>query len=267
MKLAIFIGVVLLVLIIARTQTPIKLQYKTFLLTLPKSVTRRQNFLERHDPSIPLEVVFSKDTTRVENVKRFKDNVAKGHYEKALEMHYDDTMRRPDITYFNLGAVGAYMGHVEVIRRARMQGVKYALVCEDNLLPTRRLYAEVQRVIDEKRDSFEAIFFHCIARLPDGKEGTLERVKWISSMKCYLVHVPNFARYVKHLRVMDNHIDNKMEDLIAKGARIFYKDMGHCARIDRSGASTIGHSDHDRKEFFSRRHPTVTLDKLVYGTW
>ena len=48
-------------------------------------------------------------------------------------------------------------------------------------------------------------------------------------------------RYTKYFLPMDNHIDMKHEDLIAKGARIYYKDMRRYMKIDRTHNSTIGH--------------------------
>jgi hypothetical protein len=57
----------------------------------------------------------------------------------------------------------------------------------------------------------------------------------------------------------------KHEDLIAKGARIYYKDMRRYMKIDRSHNSTIGHYDHGRKEFFSKHHPTATPRDVKYG--
>ena len=35
------------------------------------------------------------------------------YFEKAVEMHYDNSVNRPDITYFNLGAIGCFMGHMD----------------------------------------------------------------------------------------------------------------------------------------------------------
>ena len=72
-------------------------------------------------------------------------------------MHYDPQLKRPDITWFNLGAIGAWMGHIEVWRRAKARGIKYALVFEDNVIATARLHREVERVVQEKGDSFEAV--------------------------------------------------------------------------------------------------------------
>jgi len=64
---------------------------------------------------------------------------------------------------------------------------------------------------------------------------------------------------------MDNHIDMKHEDLISKGARIYYKDMRHYMRIDRSHSSTIGHSKHGRPRFFSKNYPNATPDDVIFG--
>jgi len=242
------------------------LHFKTFLLTLPKSVERQRRFFESHHRKIPVEVVYGPNTRTVEAAREYEDHVDTKHFKKALEMHYAPLVRRPDITYFNLGAIGAMFGHMDIWEKAHRDGVKYALVFEDNTLPQEEIYGEVQSVIEELGDGFEMVFFHCIARYVDKeKHGTLEKVKWISSMKCYLVHVPNFRRYIKYFFPMNNHVDNKMEDIIAKGARVFYKDMRHCLKIDRSKGSTIGHSEHDNKDFFSRQYPHVSSDALVDG--
>lgn len=260
-----FVALALVVAYVTAVRRRTTISYETFVLTLPTSQKRFARFMENHPPTVPLHVVYGKDTKKVDVAREYEDYVHPEKWRHALAMHYDPQLKRPDITWFNLGAIGAWMGHIEVWRRAKARGIKYALVFEDNVIATARLHREVERVVQEKGDSFEAVFFHCIARVPDGREGTLERVKWISSMKCYLVHIPNFLPFVeKYMYRMDNHVDNKMEDLIARGARVFYKDMGHCARIDRSGPSTIGHSDHKRPEWFSSR---FTENQLVHGTW
>lgn len=249
-----------------RRRGPPQYAFKTFLLTLPESVERQRRFFEAHDSTIPVEVVHGPNTKTVEGARAYEHLVELKHFKRALEMHYSPSVRRPDITYFNLGAVGAMFGHADVWRRAREAGVTYALVFEDNTVPSPHIYGEVQAVIDELGDDFEMVFFHCIARYVDPKKhGTLEKVRWISSMKCYLVHVPNFQRYIKHFFPMDNHVDNKMEDIIAKGARVFYKDMRHCLQIDRSRGSTIGHSEHDNTDFFSRQYPHVSSEELLDG--
>jgi len=57
----------------------------------------------------------------------------------------------------------------------------------------------------------------------------------------------------------------KHEDLIAHGARVYYKDARQHMRIDRSHKSTIGHYEHSRKEFFSRQNPSATPRDLTMG--
>ena len=57
----------------------------------------------------------------------------------------------------------------------------------------------------------------------------------------------------------------KHEDIIARGARVFYKDLRDSMYIDRTGASTIGHSDHHKPKYFSKQYPTTTTDVLKYG--
>jgi GR25 family glycosyltransferase involved in LPS biosynthesis len=188
------------------------------------------------------------------------------YYEKALEMHYNSEIKRPDITYFNLGAIGCFVGHMEFYDRCFKQGLKYAVIFEDNVIvKSNQLYDEIQKVIDEKGDDLEMCFFHCLSRLPDEKEGTLEKVKWISSTKCYLVNVENMKKYKRHFYPMDNHVDMKHEDLIAKGARVYYKDMREHMLIDRTHKSLIGHSEHGKREFFSRQFPDATPDDVKWG--
>lgn len=262
------VGVLFLILfaVFLFTRRGRDLSYKTFLLTLPESVERQRRFFQSHHPKIPVEVVYGPNTKTVEAARRYEDQVELKHFKRALEMHYSPSVRRPDITYFNLGAIGAMFGHMDIWKKAQSDGVKYALVFEDNTIPSEEIYGEVQSVLEELGDDFEMVFFHCIARYVDPeKHGSLERVRWISSMKCYLVHVPNFQKYTRYFFPMDNHVDNKMEDIIAKGARVFYKDMRHCLRIDRSGSSTIGHSEHDNKDFFSRQFPHASADDLIQG--
>ena len=72
-------------------------------------------------------------------------------------------------------------------------------------------------------------------------------------------------KYTKHFIPMDNHVDMKHEDLIANGARVYYKDLRNHMRIDRSHSSTIGHHDHGRKHFFSRHNDTTSPSKLKRG--
>ena len=213
-----------------------------------------------------MEVVYGKNTKNIKVAREYENIVDSEYFEKAVEMHYNSEVMRPDITYFNLGAIGAYMGHTGIMKKCIDRGLKYALIFEDNVIIKRnKLYNEVQKVIDELGDNFEMCFFHCLSRIPTEVEGDLERVVWVSSMKCYLINVQNMKKYMKYYFPIDNHVDNKTEDIIAKGARVYYKDLRKYMRIDRSGPSTIGHSDHGRKHYFSRQNPSATPDDVIFG--
>jgi GR25 family glycosyltransferase involved in LPS biosynthesis len=216
---------------------------------------------------VPVQVVHGVNTRDVETARSFEDKVHPAYMKQALKMHWNPKEERPDITYFNLGAIGAMIGHLEIHELAKRQGVKYALILEDNVVvKDDRFFREVEDVLETLGDDFEMCFFHCHQRLSDGDVGTLEKVKWISGMKAYLVNVDNMLKFHEYFFPMDNHIDNKIEDLISRGgARVFYKHMEHCISVDRTGGSTIGHSAHAKKDFFSRQHPHLDTRALKQG--
>ena len=242
------------------------LSYKCFLLTMKETPERHDTFMTHHDPGVPLEVIYGVNTKNIENAKKYEKIIEPGYFKEALRLHYGKSKIRTDITHFDMGAIGCYMGHMEFYRRCFEQGLKYAVIFEDNVIvKDRALYDQIQSVIDVMGDDFDMCFFHCISRYPEKKHKGLEKVKWISSTKCYLIHVENMQKYHNLFYPIDNHVDMKHEDLIAKGARIYYKDMRQFMRIDRSRGSTIGHSDWGRKEHFSKQYPSVTTDVLEYG--
>ena len=77
---------------------------------------------------------------------------------------------------------GTWIFMIDVLK----QDLKYAVIFEDNVIvKSNKLYDEIQKVIDERGEEFEMCFFHCLSRLPDKQDGKLEKVKWISSTKCY----------------------------------------------------------------------------------
>lgn len=264
-----WIVVVLLIICLVLLYTLLRrrrVKYKCFLLTLKDSEERRNTFLSHHDPGVPLEIIYSVNTKEVENAKKYQKVIDPGYFKEALRLHYGKKVRK-DITYFDMGAIGCYMGHMEFYRRCFEQGLKYAVIFEDNvIIKSPKLYGHIQSVIDVMGDDFEMCFFHCLSRYPDDRRDKgLERVKWISSTKCYLVHVENMKKYYSLFFPIDNHVDMKHEDLIAKGARVYYKDLRDYMMIDRSHSSTIGHSDWGRKKHFSKQYPSVTTDSLEYG--
>ncbi len=258
--------IVLVMLVMKPKKKPSDYDYKCFLLTLKDQTERQERFYKSHQEEIPIETIYGSDTRIVKNAAEYEHLIDPDYYEKAIEMHYDPEVKRPDITYFNLGAIGCFVGHMEFYDRCFKQGLKYAVIFEDNvIIKSNQLYDEIQKVIDEKGDDLEMCFFHCLSRLPEGKEGTLEKVKWISSTKCYLVNVENMKKYKRHFYPMDNHVDMKHEDLIAKGARVYYKDMREHMLIDRTHKSLIGHSDHGNQQFFSRQFPDATPYDVKWG--
>jgi NDP-sugar pyrophosphorylase family protein len=228
---------------------------------------RQERFFKNHDSSIPIEVIYGSDTRNIETAREYEDKIKPKYFNKAVEMHYNSDVIRPDITYFNMGAIGCFMGHMEFYNRCFDQGLKYAVIFEDNVIvKSNELYKQIQDVIDKKGDDFEMCFFHCLSRLPfHNEEEEIERVKWISSTKCYLVHVPNMKKYVKHFLPMDNHVDMKHEDIIVEGARVYYKDLRNYMRVDRSHSSTIGHRDHGEESFISRQYKSATVDDVKWG--
>jgi NDP-sugar pyrophosphorylase family protein len=228
---------------------------------------RQERFFKNHDSSIPIEVIYGSDTRNIETAREYEDKIKPKYFNKAVEMHYNSDVIRPDITYFNMGAIGCFMGHMEFYDRCFDQGLKYAVIFEDNVIvKSNELYKQIQDVIDKKGDDFEMCFFHCLSRLPfHNEEEEIERVKWISSTKCYLVHVPNMKKYVKHFLPMDNHVDMKHEDIIVEGARVYYKDLRNYMRVDRSHSSTIGHRDHGEESFISRQYKSATVDDVKWG--
>ena len=240
--------------------------YKCFLLTLKNEPTRYERFLKSHQKGLPLEIIYGADTRNLKVAREYESFVEPEYFDKAVEMHYNPHVQRPDITYFNLGAIGCFMGHMEFYNRSFQQGLNYAVIFEDNVVvKSNQLYEEIQKVIDQMGDDFEMCFFHCLSRLPSETKGPLERVDWISSTKCYLIHVDNMRMYKKHFLPMDNHVDMKHEDLIAMGARVYYKDLQDYMYIDRRHRSLIGHSNHGRSMFFSRQNPKTTPFNLKWG--
>jgi len=261
----VFIIIIVLSLVLFRRRKN-EFDYKCFLLTIKTERDRQQRFINSHNKDIPIEIIYGPDTRSVKVAREFEDLIEPEYFEKAIEMHYNPSVKRPDITYFNMGAIGCFMGHMAFYRKCFQQGLKYAVMFEDNVvIKSNELYNQIQSVIDEKGDDFEMCFFHCLSRVPEDCEGTLEKVKWISSTKCYLINVKNMKKYVKYFLPMDNHVDMKHEDLIAKGMRVYYKDLRSYLKIDRTHNSTIGHSQHGNKSYFSKQNPSLTPEDVKYG--
>lgn len=255
--------IIFLIVLLTRSKRKEKYGYNCYVLTLPESTQRLERFFKHHDSRVPIEIVYGQNTRKLKDALEFEEYVDPHYFEQAVEMDLDSDLIRPDTTYFNLGAIGCCFSHLSIINECPH---KYALIFEDNMIiKTPRFYDEVQKVLDKLGNDFEMCFFHCTSRAPVQVVDGIEKVKWISSMKCRLVNVENMKKFTKYYLPMDNHIDNKTEEIIDKGARVFYKDMRRYIQLDRSQQSTIGHRHHGKKEFFSRVHPELTLKDLKWG--
>ena len=62
---------ILLVILVFKKTSKKRIDYKCFLLTLKTSTRRRDLFLKNHDHSIPLEIIYGKDTRTPENAKKY----------------------------------------------------------------------------------------------------------------------------------------------------------------------------------------------------
>jgi hypothetical protein len=246
-----------------RMQTGTQRQYRfhMFLLTLPNSIERQQVFLKHHNPDVPVELVFGKNTKVRDVALEFAHLIHPQYLAVALDVA-DGKQTRPNRTYFNLGAIGCYFGHLNMWQTAAQKHIKYAVICEDNvkLFPT--FYDQVEQVIDQLGDTFEAVFFYCGLRYSEGTRDTFECVKWFTATKCYLIHVPNFMNYFHTFLPMDNHVDHKFEDAIAAGARVYFRKMKNGLEVDFSVKSTIEHTDWGNKHILSRRHPHIREKQL-----
>ena len=104
--------IVLVIYILLKTRTKEKYDYRCFLLTVKNEKDRQRRFFENHREDIPIEVIYGPDTRKISIAGEFEEHVEPEYFEKAIEMHYNPEIRRPDITYFNLGAIGCFMGHM-----------------------------------------------------------------------------------------------------------------------------------------------------------
>ena len=240
-----------------------KLSYACFLLTLQRSKQRQRKFFHFHPKDIPITTVYGPDVYSAEVAEGYRTLVDPHYFNVAVQLSRDKKMLRPDHTYFNIGAIGAYFGHLKIWHQCEQP---YALVFEDNVLvKDPQFYAEVERILQSKKDDFEVILFHSMYHLPVAYEGELDQVAWTVSAKCYLIHIPNMRRYFKDFYPMDHHIDIKFEDIVAAGARVYYRDMRKYIAVDRGVKSTINHTQVANPDRISRRFPHLTYDDMATG--
>ena len=99
---------------------------KVFLLSIPTSKERRENFLNSYKAPIPLEIIWGVDTKNPENVEKFRHLV---NPDKFNTMYlYDNGEPRPNHHYLNSGALGCYIGHMDFYKKSFNQHLKYTLI-------------------------------------------------------------------------------------------------------------------------------------------
>ena len=108
--------IVVYILVVTYREEKIKIKekydYKCFLLTVNSAKTRQERFFKHYSGFTPIEVIYGPNTSNVKIAREYEDIIEPEYFEKALEMHYDPTVKRPNITYFNLGAIGLSLIHI-----------------------------------------------------------------------------------------------------------------------------------------------------------
>ena len=235
-----------------------RFNFKCYILSLPKRIDRRRSFLKYFNTSMDHEIIDGIDTNIIENARLFKDRIDPEYWKVALQLKRRTINLKPNITFFNLGAIGCYMGQYEIYRKAIRENQKYILIFEDNcIVKSDEFYFEVQNAIKDLGDTFDFCWFHtwCVhysknqpyKNDPDRK--IYKKLDWLMGNKCYLVNVATLHKYLDVFNIMNNHIDMKMEDIISKGARIYYKKSNNLFVHYKFG-SGINHSRFSK--WFSR---------------
>ena len=201
---------------------PVKID-KCFLLTLPESVERRTSFLNSYKSNIPLEIIYSVNTKNKSEAEKYKHLVDPERYNL---MHEFDSGKkvRPNHTYFNSGALGCYLGHMEFYKRCFEQKLDYAIIFEDNVVLSDSFNKELDSALSRLGDDFDACFFHCWSNVGEYVEkcdSIIKKLKWIMSGKCYLINVKRMEKYYHLFYPIFTHVDMVYEKLIHHGADIY----------------------------------------------
>jgi len=207
---------------ISGTCNPIKVD-KCFLLTLPDSVERRTSFLKSYKSNIPLEIIYSVNTKNKSEAEKYKHLVDPERYNLMHEFD-SGTKIRPDHTYFNSGALGCYLGHMEFYKRCFEQKLDYAIIFEDNVVLSDSFNNDLELALSRLGDDFDACFFHCFSNVSVYIEkcgNMIKKLKWIISGKCYLINVKRMKKYYHLFYPIFTHVDMVNEKLIHHGADIY----------------------------------------------
>jgi hypothetical protein len=149
---------------------------------------------------------------------------------------------RTRLSEFNSGALGCYLGHMEFYRECFQQNLKYALICEDNVVFSENFFDEWKSL--SVPNDFDIVFFHAWNTVGqnDNCNPQVKTLKKVMGTKCYLVNVESMKQYYPLFFPIDNHIDFKYKDLINRGCKIYYYPLNTIKVVYTQESSTIGHS-------------------------
>lgn len=204
---------------------------KCFLITMKNSKNRYNKFLRNYKKNctIPLEIIWSIDTKNQINADKYKHLVNKEKFSLMRKFDSGEAMR-PDHTYFNSGALGCYLGHMEFYKRCFEQNLDYAIVFEDNVILSNDFMNELGgliKLIETNDLDFDAIFLHCWSHIGEKVHNIpITKLKWTMSTKCYLINVKNMKQHYPLFYPIDNHVDLAYEKLIYhNNANIYLKNF------------------------------------------
>ena len=226
------------------TCNPVKID-KCFLLTLTESVDRRTEFIKSYNSvkvDIPLEIIYGVNTKIKSEAEKYKHLVVPEKYN--LMYDFDSGKKnRPDHTYFNSGALGCYLGHMDFYKRCFEQNLDYAIIFEDNVVLSDSFNNELQIALTRLGDNFDACFFHCFSHIGENVEkcgNEIKKLKFIFGTKCYLINVKRMKKYYDFFYPINNHVDMAYEKIIYHGADIYLINFNSIKVGIRQ--STIGHT-------------------------
>jgi GR25 family glycosyltransferase involved in LPS biosynthesis len=217
-----------------------------FLLTLPKSRERRERFMtsfNRQGFKEPFEIIWGVDTRQPENAERYRNLVNPIKFQHLYS--FENGIPRPDEGFFNAGALGCYIGHMNFYKKCFEKGLKFAVIFEDNVYLDKGLKEEFYQALEKLGSDFEACFFHCWIHLGDNvqKCGTekIRKVKYLTSCKMYIINVENMKKYYPLFYPIDTHVDIIYEHLIRNGARVYLIPLNNL-KLQKDTKSLINHS-------------------------
>ena len=214
---------------------------RCFVLTMSTDSARFKAFSSTYNLDIPLEPIIGVNTKKPENAEPFKRLVVP---EKFNKMYLLDTGKaeRIDSSYFNSGALGCYLGHIEFYKRCFDQNLNYAMIFEDNVVLKPEFKKEMSMLV--LPPDFDMCFLHnwTLKGEPLVKcDQNFQKIKFVMGTKCYIINVKRMWKYFPLFFPIETHIDYATEKLIYHGANVYFRktDPIHVVYIDGG----IGHSN------------------------